>query len=412
MTATWVYSILHQRILFYLCCLLMVAFFISQALISIAIIAIILDGLIILFSERKSEKFKPCLLTWCLFGFGITLITGWLLSENKHIATDVLLNKLPFLLFPLIVIALKQLPQRLLVQIAALYSYMCYFTAAVSVFVYFRNKEYFDILILQAKSIPVSFGYGVFHIQFSILLALSILFGLWLVWKPMRSAAWYFKLFLISVTILNFFFMHVLAARTGLIAIYLILIFVVIGVLFKNYPKKAIYITLFLALLIAAIFQFSDSLKNRLANTREDLKVVMTLDNPNEQSLATRIEAWRISLILLKGNPITGIGLGDVESKMWVKYPEANTRLQPRNYKKPHNQFLETALQGGVFALIFLTLILFVYYRNNKRFLLVKSFLFLFIFSFIFESMLERQVSTVGFGFFLAFVQSLSQRTE
>jgi O-antigen ligase len=412
MTATWVYSILHQRILFYLCCLLMVAFFISQALISIAIIAIILDGLIILFSESKSGKFKPGLLTWCLLGYGMTLITGWLLSENKHIATDVLLNKLPFLLFPLIVIALKQLPQRLLVQIAAFYVYMCYFTAAVSVFVYFRNKDYFDILILQAKSIPVSFGYGVFHIQFSILLALSILLSLWLVWKPMRSAAWYFKLFLISVTILNFFYMHVLAARTGLIAIYLILIFVVIGVLFKNYPKKAIYITLFLALLIAAIFQFSDSLKNRLANTREDLKVVMTLDNPNEQSLATRIEAWRISLILLKGNPITGIGLGDVESKMWVKYPEANTRLQPRNYKKPHNQFLETALQGGVFALIFLTLILFVYYRNNKRFLLVKSFLFLFIFSFIFESMLERQVSTVGFGFFLAFVQSLSQRTE
>jgi O-antigen ligase len=412
MTATWVYSNLHQRILFYLCCLLMAAFFISQALISITIIAIMLDGLIILFSERKSEKFKPGLLTCCLVGFGITLISGWLLSENKQIATDVFLNKLPFLFFPLIIIALKQLPQRKLVQIAVFYIYMCYFTAAVSVFVYFRNKDYFDILILQAKSIPVSFGYGVFHIQFSILLALSILLGLWLVWKPMRSSTWYFKLFLICVTILNFFFMHILAARTGLIAIYLILIFVVIGVLFKNYPKKAIYITLFLALLVVAMFQFSDSLKNRLINTGEDLKVVMTLDNPNEQSLATRVEAWRISLILIKENPITGIGLGDVESRMWAKYPEANTRLQPRNYKKPHNQFLETALQGGIFAFIFLTLIFFVYYRNNKRFLLVKSFLFLFIFSFIFESMLERQVSTVAFGFFLAFVQSLSQRTE
>lgn len=412
MTATWVYSIFHQRILFYLCCLLMAAFFISQALISLTIIALLLDGLIVLISGWKTGKYKPDLLTWCLIGFALTLITGWILSENKQIASAVFLKKLPFLFFPLILVALKKLPQRLLVQIAAFYVYMCYFTAAVSVWVYFRNQEYFNILILQAKSIPVSFGYGVFHIQFSIMLALSVLLGLWLVWKPMKSAAWYYKLFLTCVTLLNFYFMHILAARTGLIGIYLILVFVVMGVLIKNYPKKAVYILVGLVVLISAIFQFSDALKNRLINTKEDLKVVLTLDNPNEHSLATRVEAWRVSLILLKENPIAGIGLGDVESKMWAIYPKANTRLQPRNYKKPHNQFLETALQGGIPALVFIIAIITMYFRQYRRFLLVKSFLFLFLFSFMFESMLERQVSTVAFAFFLAFVPSLCQRTE
>ena len=76
--------------------------------------------------------------------------------------------------------------------------------------------------------------------------------------------------------------------------------------------------------------------------------------------------------------------------------------MATRNYN-PHNQFLQTAVEVGVFGLIFFSSVIIYAFYLGFRF---KSVLILFIglnlgFNSLFESMFQRQSGIVFFVFWL-----------
>ena len=149
-------------------------------------------------------------------------------------------------------------------------------------------------------------------------------------------------------------------------------------------------------------------MQNRIKNTNEDIQTITENLNPNDKSVAMRVEAWKTAITLLENNPL-GIGLGNVEEQMQFQYEKNKTLLTEQNRKNPHNQFLETALQMGIQGLVVFLVLLFLYFRYYAKSPIGFAILSLFIFSFLVESMLERQVSIAAWVFFIPFTYFLNK---
>ncbi len=374
------------------------SFTLSTALISISFALLCLLGL--LFFKIKNISFISCL----FFLFYLSSFLSLFYSENQNIAQQKLILKLPILLFPLLVFLFQEISNITKEKIVLILLYCSYFPLFISVYNYFLNKELFDMLVLQSKPIPIEFGYGIYHIQFSVFCCLIILSSFYFLLEKIKTKNFNFMFFVMLVfTILNTVFVHIMSARTGILSLYFGVLIIVIFNL-KHVLKNKFILGL-LILIPIIIFSVSSSLKNRVKNTIQDFKVVYKGDNANEYSFAMRVLAWKNAINLIKNNPILGVGIGDTEKELLLQFEKNNSILDEKNRKKPHFQLLESYCQSGIlnFFLFFLIFLALIFQGIKKRnYILVAMAVSLFISS-CFESILERQTSVVLFVFFIAF---------
>ena len=370
----------------------------SPALISIGQAGIALVGIFSLKSDLlgKNEKW----LSIAFIAFFLSGALSYFYSENSAEAIRKLILKLPILLFPFFIFAFKIVSTKR-IWLILIFSYSVFLPAAVSVYNYFLNKQLFDILILESKPLPIEFGYGIYHIQFSILMAISILIGADFLVKnrSKRDLNWYF---LSALTIFNFIFIHILSARTGLLSLYLGAALYMFISLKKLGGKWLIYGFLSAIAIILVMTFASSSLKNRLKNSVEDFKVVWKGQDPNDYSFALRVQAWKNSIDLIKKNPM-GVGIGDAESSLFNNFSSSNPRVLKDNRKNPHFQLLESGAQSGIISMILYLLIFAISWIKFRQNNLLHSIMLLLFVASCFESILERQASVAAFAIFAAY---------
>lgn len=283
-------------------------------------------------------------------------------------------------------------------------AYATYLPAVVSVYNYLSNKSLFDQLILESKPLPIEFGYGIYHIQFSIFLALSILFTfnqIIILYQNKNYNLFFFFLILLGVS--NFVFIHILSARTGLLSLYVGLL-AMIGLQFKLFNLKQKLIALILIILLPiSIYFFSSSIQNRVQNTMTDFKVVWKGENANEYSFAMRVQAWKNSLLTIQKHPLLGVGIGDAEKVLYDEFATNNPSIEPKNRRNPHFQFLESSVQSGLInGLLFLSIAIYLLIHSyRKSNIILFSVVISLLVSSCFESILERQTSLIAFVFFI-----------
>jgi O-antigen ligase len=384
----------------------MAAFFVSQALMSLSLGLLLMMGVYTLIRGKDNSyitSHRPLVLV--LLGLLLLHVFSLLYTTNMEEGWRKLLLKAPFFFLPFMGVVIHRLNSKWQLYILLMFIYMVYFTGTCSTVVYLQYKDFFDPLILQAKPIPIVFGYGVYHIQFSILNAIACLSGLWL-WFSKRgilgNGLW---VALGCFTLLNVVNLHVLSARTGLMGFYIGVVVMVVreGLKRKTYYSYAIIGLLAMILMPFLAYLVSDSFKNRVINTMEDVDTIIYAKNPNDKSIAMRIEAWKTSLDVIKDAPLTGVGLGDLEEQLMLTYEKRGTLLSPFNRKLPHNQFLETGIHVGLLGMLLLLWLFVVFFIQYKRNSLMLGVVSIWLFSFFFESMLERQVSIAALTFFLPF---------
>lgn len=118
---------------------------------------------------------------------------------------------------------------------------------------------------------------------------------------------------------------------------------------------------------------------------------------------------WASAFSLIKTYPITGVGAGDVQDELQKYYLDHDyislTYLKNIQFNA-HNQFLETAIGLGIPGLSVLLVCfiapMFYAIKNKKK--LYLTFILLFMFSCMTESLLERQSGVVFYSFFNAFL--------
>lgn len=284
-------------------------------------------------------------------------------------------------------------------------NYAVFLPSIVSVYNYLINKKLFDQLILESKPLPIEFGYGIYHIQFSIILAVAVVFGCFSIISLLKEKKdhWFFVLCIL--TLLNLISIHILSARTGLLAMYFGLLAVILGSIRSAGRRIKIYAITASVLIPVLLFISSTSLQNRLKNSIADLKVVLNKTDANDYSFAMRVAGWKNAADVIKHHTFSGVGIGDADEVLNKNFETFDPSIQAQNRRNPHLQFLETAVQSGLLSSFLFLLILWALIRSKQsasaRFITIASVLLMFVSS-CFESILESQASVVAFSLFLA----------
>jgi O-antigen ligase len=326
----------------------------------------------------------------CLFGGMFLLgVISMLYTNNYKEGSHKVFLKLPMLLVAFCIPLVREFSLKRVYTILFLFILLIFGNGLISMINYLANYHEINEMILQSKPVPI-LG-KIYHIQYSVLCACSIFIGIHM-YKNTAFETKALNVAILVFTIGNFIFLHVLSARTGLLAFYLTAFIISTYYIIKGRKKWALGAILAMLALPVVAYYTVGSFKNRVENTKSDLKIILDDANPNYHSNAQRMEALRASWTLLVKNPL-GVGIGDVKHEMHHEYELRESRLEFKHEKKPHNQFLELALQSGLVTGVLLIILLafpFLKFRKKLTYLFA-SFLMVYFISFNFESLLERQ---------------------
>lgn len=327
-------------------------------------------------------------LLWCICQFTIQFGFGY---DNESMRKVLL--RLPLLLLPAIWCIRTAVAPRFLAVVILCLGVFHSWIGGASVLNYFAHFRFLNQMVLESKPLPLFSS--VYHIEFSLILAVVSILQL----SFLRNSGngWQRGLMFASLLI-NILSLHILSARTGIIAFWLGVPFLS-GTIslpkWLNGPRKWLLLLLPLFLLMAV-----PSLRNRVINTIEDLMAVKQSQNLSDKSFGRRWEAWKVAAETIKEKPLSGVGMSGVENAIQSGFERKQSYLPITDRIQPHNQFLELALQTGLIPLvIFLIsmLLVFLHYRNKGNFAGLAVLAALGV-SMFFESYLERQS---GVGIFI-----------
>lgn len=210
-----------------------------------------------------------------------------------------------------------------------------------------------------------------------------------------------------------------LSSRAGYLCALLALLLVALLQFKRKRTKEAIAYLLLGMSLLASVVLLSPSSQKRL----EEAVRPKTTDVQNDanssvsakasSSTSGRMVAWETALDVILEHPL-GVGTGDVEHELMIRYKLAGEDYAARKHMNPHNQFLQAGVAFGWPGIIVLCLIFFMGFLlalKRKDFLFL-SFLLLLGLNMLFESFLEVQSGVVFIAFFFTFfVKSPTHKT-
>lgn len=262
---------------------------------------------------------------------------------------------------------------------------------------YFVHKAELDALLLQSKSIPIP---NMHHIHFGILNAWCaiLLVGL-LVHNYLPKGV--YRTFGIVCLVVVISSTHILSSRTGLVSLYVASAFGAVhyALYHKNY-KQILLLFAGLAALSLSAYLLSTSLRNKVANSIEDINSWGVSKEINHKSMAMRVEAYRASSYII-GKNLLGVGANGLTEKMNEGYNQTDSPLWPENRIDPHNQFLEFGVKYGLFGVASLVLFFLGLIRLGRHSSIFLGAVVLTFISMQFESLLERQTSLYFLAVFI-----------
>lgn len=168
-------------------------------------------------------------------------------------------------------------------------------------------------------------------------------------------------------------------------------------------------------LLITSIFLFSVSLLNKdLIKRFNEIKAPQTFERVNiHNSTSIRYAIWTCAYEQMKtSNKLFGEGIGDVRDMLSTCYKTNYPELE--KYYNTHNHYFYIYLTVGLIGLsaFFISLlnIVFISKTKDKQFLYLA--LFFFLYTFLFENVLERKYGILLFYFTIMFTFNLFLREE
>lgn len=314
---------------------------------AISSMAMILFGLNALWDVNPKNWLKK---KWWLFGCAwvLLLLLSGLWSADKHEWWEHTQVKMPFLLLPL---AFDFLPpfsklQRFIFTAAlaalmtagAIYSLSHFFTDPVALI---DSYKYAQIL-------PTPFYND--HIAFSAAVAASIVWMLcYFPQLPAGISRWLFGIcigFLIA-------YLHILAAKTGLLALYLFLFVWIIRQIIRRPARGFAFAAAILTLIVAAAV-FVPTLRERIGYSIVTWRSMAMGERGGIYSDASRIISYDLAMRSIAKHPFIGVGIGDVFDEMKRGYSSHYPEVAEAQMLWPHNQYLTTAMGIGIPGMLLL----------------------------------------------------------
>ncbi|PSR54513.1 hypothetical protein AHMF7605_13835 [Adhaeribacter arboris] len=340
-----------QQIFSGLCALFLVGLFFSRALISAA------PALLFVFALTRPNLKERCqLLIKNRSAIGLFAMYGLLLisviyTENMHNYTKQIYRYSALLFFPLAGGLLPPLKSK---QVYALLYLFLLLTTAITIGTmvhYLRNIDAQNQLIIHSQNPPTI--NRIFHIHFGVMMTLAIFFGVYIfrdrqiLWQKTEK---YVVVLCVLVLLVS---MHVLAYRTGLLALYVTLVFKIF-IFIKNQKRYLLGGSLLAILLIVPVIAYIslESVRLRVANTQTDISRYLEHQDINYYSISQRLAAWETAFTVIKRNWVVGVGLADIATEMRRQYAIHDFGLIKENQVMIHNQYLHMLMGTGIIGLL------------------------------------------------------------
>lgn len=240
------------------------------------------------------------------------------------------------------------------------------------------------------------------HIRFSLCIDLFFIWCAYL-WPKLQTQG--AKWFVIIVMIASGIYLHLLAARTGLLLWYL---FIVMWAFYIGLKRNKILGACMLATLCITgivMIKYIPTLSKRVDYQFYSYKQYKEGDKTGHYSDIGRLISYDIALKLISQHPLLGVSTGDMMAEMKNGYARWYPQVHEQRQLLPHNQFLIVCLACGIPAmLIFIvwTIAPLQLLKKNSR----ESFFFFAVWistllPLLFEPMLEIQFGLFVYLFFL-----------
>lgn len=309
--------------------ILFIAFFYSKFLLSISQILICTTALWnYLETKEGSSKREKTLYLWILLFFFLPFISGLYSSDLEYWLLRMKI-KLPYLILPLAFIFLPILSRK---EIERLYFFFL-ITGFSSVLYYLILYLFNANIILEQIRVGGHFPTIVNHIRYSLTLAIAVVISIHLFLEGTFRVSQYL---ILAIGLACFVFMHLLAVRSGLIAMYLGVLTIIIHRVIINRQFRLLFFLPGLVLLILLAYLFIPSFALKIGYSYWEFMELLGQSDA-QTTLNSRVKSYNSALEVIRNHPVFGVGAGDLKeemAKIWVmNYGYGKSYL-------PHNQFL------------------------------------------------------------------------
>lgn len=224
----------------------------------------------------------------------------------------------------------------------------------------------------------------------------------------------------IPYTLLALVFYFFCLSLAGILFLGIVMMGMVIYFIYKKIGRwSAIAFTLLAPILLFLVLSnlpgFEDDVKNTQAGFTEYLtdsksflnKRVKDPEIPGNQK---RLVMWTVTTELILEHPF-GVGTGNVDEYLFARLNRYGFHQLVKDDLNPHNQYLQTTLEIGVFGLLVLLALIVscisiaIKHRSFLLLLLISGLAF----NMLFESMLQRQSGIIFYAFWISIIVLYTQ---
>jgi O-antigen ligase len=338
---------------------------------------------------------------WWLVGLAWLLLYAvtWFWSDDKGYWESGLQVKLPFVLLPLAAgYPLRFTPKQIsILNVGIALILLAGVGYSLSFLVRDPVKYIYEYKFSHLLPTPAKQD----HIRFSISI---VLFIIWCIssWQqiPAKAVRWFLG---ISIGIFVLY-MHILAAKSGLLAFYLFLFLWGGYISFVKRKIAGLIVIISIPVIFMLAVTFVPTFSARKAYFLYTIGQLNDGDRSGRFGDISRLMSYKIALDIIKEHPIGGVGAGDIMTEMKKGYEKYYPDVEDSARLLPHNQFLIIAIAAGIpAALIFAIWVVVPLTRlrkNKESFFLFVVWLILLI-QLAIEPVLEVQFGVFVYLFFL-----------
>lgn len=368
---------------------------------SVGMILIALLGISYWVQKENKEVLKANKIPFLILTIGfLALLPSYFYSDNHKYLFEKWQIGIPYLILPLAFIKIPKLSSKLHYLLYEIYFYCILIIGGFAFVFYLLNQQIINQLYLESKVMPTLLSH---HPTLSLMLVFAIYCAYWLFLNKKIYKYEVEKKVYVFGGIFLFIFIHVFSVRSGLLALYFVIL-LELGklILQKKQYKFGILAGLGIILVGGATLFLSPTFSNKIANTTQDLNNYQNKGSANNQSLGSRIISYKNSIqIANESGWLLGCGLGDLEDlnlAIFAKeYPDVSKPIIP------HNQFLFYLASIGIIGtLIFVFSFYFpLFYQKGYTDSLFFVHMIIMSIGFQFEAPLESQI---GVAYSLVFI--------
>lgn len=378
---------------------ILVGMLLSEAAISIGMIALIGNAVLNWGVGGLFRRFLHHKALLGLTGIFIFYLLSGLWSEDTTFLLRRLRLSLPLLILPFGMLSLPRFDRRDYYSLLYGFFWAVVVLSVYSLALYVKDYQQITELYKRGKVLPTP----VMHIRFSLMVAYCVAIGWYLFTERFYWSFKWERYLLLGFTAFLLVYLHVLAVRSGLLAVYGVLLFFLLHAIVKG-RRYGLGLAAVIMLVVGVwlAFRYVPTLKNKAGYTRYSINLFLKREKLEELSDSYRLGSLLAGAELGLQHPLTGIGIGDIRRECDAYFQQHLPALVGQGLM-PHNQYLFMFAVTGLPGLLLLAWASLypLYYRRSYRNVLIAAFHIIALSSFMVEHTLETQL---GLAFYLAFV--------